>query len=136
MSFELDLKKFAEKTGLNVNSVIQKTAFDIYASVVSKTPVDSGRARGAWNVALGSKDTSTGRIDDLPFGEEPNENSKALANSVLLNFKSGTINITNALPYIQRLEDGYSQQSPPNAMVGLTVLEFKSIFQKAISEIK
>jgi hypothetical protein len=43
--------------------------------------------------------------------------------------------IANNLPYAQALEDGHSTQSPPNAMVGLTVLKFQAIADVAIMKV-
>lgn len=127
MSFELDLKKFADKAGLNVETVVKKVGLEVLKSVIEKSPVDSGRFRSNWNLAINSKDTST--------SESTANDAAVRGGAVLVSFKSGSINITNALPYGQRLEDGYSKQAPAG-MIGLTVIEWKSYLNKAISELK
>lgn len=127
MSFELDLKQFAEKTGENVEDVVKRVSLAVLTNVVFLSPVDSGRFRNNWNLAINTKDKST--------TENTANDAVARGESVLLTYNGGSINITNALPYGQRLEDGYSKQTPAG-MVGLTVVKFQSIVEKAIRESK
>jgi hypothetical protein len=50
-------------------------------------------------------------------------------------FKAGdTIYLTNNLPYIRRLEEGYSQQAPAG-MVALTVQEFAQVVNQISVEV-
>ena len=45
MNFAGDLKKFAQSTNLEIETVVRKVAFDIYKGITQKTPVDTGRAK-------------------------------------------------------------------------------------------
>tara|TARA_R110000803_G_scaffold70656_1_gene133612 strand:- start:240 stop:602 length:363 start_codon:yes stop_codon:yes gene_type:complete len=113
MTFSLDLKKFAEESGLELELVTRKISLDAYSRVTVKTPVDTGRARANWNIGAGSPDlsTTTDTSSELP------------------NVKKGdgerAIYITNNLDYISELEDGSSKQSP-NGMVAVTMLELEA----------
>jgi Bacteriophage HK97-gp10, putative tail-component len=127
MSFSLNLKKLADKAGNNADAVVKKIALDVLSTIVNKSPVDTGRFRGNWQLGVGSVDSTITSAESKDGAE-----SKARAASELNGFKSGkTIFISNSLPYAQRLENGYSDQSPPNAMVKLTLIEFRRKLRKA-----
>ena len=128
MSFSLDLKKFADKAGVNVDTVIKSVAEDILTSVVFLSPVDKGTFATNWNVSINSRNTST--------TESTAQDAVARGLPTILSFTSGSINITNALPYAARLENGYSQKQAPQGMVGITVVEWKTHIKKAIRELK
>ena len=127
MSFSLDLKRFADKAGVNVDIVVKKVGLEILKSVVEKSPVDKGTFRNNWNLALG-------RIDSTTTDNTAND-AVSRGEASLLSYNGGAINISNALPYAQRLENGYSQQSP-NGMVALTVIEWQTFIKRAIKELK
>ena len=128
-SFRLDLERFAEKAGDRATDVVRKVAIELLSSVVLKSPVDTGRFCGNWNVAYGGIDYSTDGTED--------KNGSATiyrgASRILSNNLPGvTIYITNSLPYAHRLEDGYSKQAP-NGMVRLSVVEFNQFVQRALA---
>ena len=49
-SFSLDISKFVKKAPENANKIVKKVCFDIYENIKDRTPVDTGRARGGWNI--------------------------------------------------------------------------------------
>lgn len=89
-----------------------KMALDIDRRIVNMTPVDTGRAKINWIVSVGVADTrqfpapsSAGMADKVATSQ---------AESVLArNRIPDKIIIQNNLPYIQRLNDGWSLQAPP-----------------------
>lgn len=48
--FNIGIKDFADAVGASVEDIAAKIAMDAYAGVVQRTPVDTGRARGAWTI--------------------------------------------------------------------------------------
>ena len=46
--WSIDLSKYCDKQKLKIKEVRKAYAFGVYASIVKKTPVDTGRARGHW----------------------------------------------------------------------------------------
>ena len=59
--FSAALDKFVDEIiPRDYENVVKKTAFKIYDSVTVKSPVDTGRFRGNWNVAL---DVKSGAVD-------------------------------------------------------------------------
>ena len=135
--WSLDLSKYAEKQKVEIKEVRRAFAFALYSSIVEKTPVDTGRARGNWNISVGSPDESTSNSTGPKFSSpkslpEPNGDE--------------SIFITNNLPYITKLEyggypdppkkdggktsGGFSKQAP-NGMVGVTLANGANIFDAA-----
>jgi hypothetical protein len=122
MGFAEDIQAFAAKTERKMDLAVQKIAFELFSRVILKTPVDSGRARGNWQVAIGSVPDGVLEIEDKT-GSATISAAAATASGL----RAGdVIYLVNNLPYIQRLEDGYSGQAPAG-MVGLTVQEFQQI---------
>lgn len=90
--------------------------------VVLSTPVDTGRARGAWEVELEAATITADR------GVEDKSGALTLARGLakMRNARGYAINwITNAVPYIGRLEDGYSGQAPAG-MVQVTANKLRT----------
>ena len=118
---------------------MRKLAFDILRGVMEKTPVDTGRARGSWRLTVGRasdwQGLKKGPDDKKPDGAEivPIQGSggdaKVIerASAALAAMRPyQTIWITNNVPYILRLENGWSDQAP-NGMVTLTLAEARTM---------
>lgn len=137
--WSIDMSKYAEKAKSKIEKVRRNYAFALYSSIVKKTPVDTGRARGNWNISVGKDDTS---VSDkkMKSGLKYKENS--------INAKGDeSIFISNNLPYITTLEyggypnppksksgktvGGFSKQAP-NGMVGVTLANNENIFNAAV----
>jgi hypothetical protein len=126
-TFALDLSKAIDAAKENADLVIKKATFELFRSVIEKSPVDTGRFRANWNVAVGSPDLSTNKeTDDSPRGEPSVQNmQKVVLNS---KFIDQSIFLTNSLPYANRLEEGWSEQQAPNGMVRISIAEFNANF--------
>lgn len=107
--------------------VVRKVSLDLLRSVVKKTPVDTGRARGNWQLG----------INVIPRGETFGASGAAGAPLALASEKSGDIKagdsvfIVNSVPYIFMLEKGSSKQAPMG-MVEATLLEYPGIVRKNV----
>lgn len=121
-SFGKELNDFSKRTGVDLDVSIVKVALSIFDGVTKKTPVATGRAKGNWNLSVGSMDTSVDKANSTePLGRPANAPSLA----TYRNFKP--IYITNSLPYINRLEHGHSKQArSPDGMLTLTINEIRS----------
>lgn len=125
---------------------------------MKKTPVDTGRARGNWQISIGSDNTSPiERNDPKNYGTVSQFKGEEIKK---LNECKGDekIFIVNNLPYITTLEyggypdpvklgtwnkekkeyekrsaGGYSKQAP-SGMVGVTVANIKRKIDEAIAE--
>lgn len=130
-TFSLQLQRFIEKAGDNVDQVVRKSALQVAQSVIMKSPVDTGRFRANWNVAFG-------RIDPLTT-PSTDKSGNGTTNRIRIqlngwNVESGDIFLTNSLPYAIPLEYGHSSQAPAG-MVRVTVAEWNGFVAQAANEV-
>lgn len=93
-----------------VNEEARATAFTLLRDVVIATPVDEGRARGNWQVGTAGYKGGEVSTLDIAGGQTINKGKKDIDSAKAITYP--TIYITNNLPYIGRLNDGWSQQAP------------------------
>lgn len=98
---------FAEK-------VVRKLALDIVANLVAApseggTPVDTGWARANWLPRVGSP--ATGTVGS-PTSVTRSAQQAGLQQVATWKMGAGKVWITNAVPYIGRLNAGWSKQAP------------------------
>lgn len=116
-----------EKMG-KVSTIARRSALECFSRVIQKTPVDTGTARNNWFANIGSPGTQMTESSDKSGASRISEAASATAE---WNPESGEhIHLTNNLPYIERLENGWSKQAPAG-MVGITIAEFSGIVQGA-----
>src|SRR4029077_9320488 len=97
MNFSLQIADFVKTVKAREDIVVRKLGLDILSSIVGKTPVDTGRARGNWQVGLNGP--VTGQLARL---DKSGSVSIAAGNQVLSHAKAGgVIYITNNVPYIR-----------------------------------
>ena len=121
-SFADQVARFEKDALRKMNLAVRKISLEIFSRVILKSPVDTGRFRGNWQVAIGSVPSGTLELDD-----KTGTATVSKADLKLVGAKAGdTIYLANNLPYAVRLEEGYSQQAPAG-MVALTVQEFAAI---------
>ncbi len=137
-SFGLQVGAWAEKAKANAEQVVRKVGLEMFARVVMRTPVDTGRARGNWQVTLGSPaGAAADRSDGGKKGDRPSGGlqSAALAATEAYSIKLGqTIWISNALPYALPLEYGWSSQAA-SGMVRITIAEFQGLVATLAGEV-
>jgi len=129
-NFTLDIQKFVDKANGNIDLVIKKIALDLFRRVIMKSPVDTGRFKGNWQIAIGAIPSGTLDLTD-PSGSATISRVTATA----LGLKAGdVITLVNNLSYANRLEYGYSKQAPAG-MVRTTVQEYPQVVTMAANEV-
>ena len=129
-----DLEKWAEVTGQDLGQAVASAALQVFSSTMTRTPVDTGRLRGNWQIA----------IDRQPQGVTDRKASAATAEAraVAQQFKEGSIWIVNNAPYAANIEyglygdgpltsGGFSKQAP-RGMLRVSIAEFDSALRKAV----
>jgi hypothetical protein len=108
-----------------VNAMMRGLGFRAQSALIDKTPRDTGRAAGNWNISTGAPDTSTNEsMTEAGIAAKKAEGEATIAR---IDFAKGEeMYATNGLPYIQALEDGHSQQAPAG-MVAVTVQELRPV---------
>lgn len=99
--------------------VIQKKlVLDLLTRLVKKTPVDTGRARGNWQVSITEFPDTFVEVTDKDGGSTIDEGLAELTNLQ----PYALVYITNNVPYILYLEGGHSGQAP-EGMVAVSLSE-------------
>lgn len=117
--FSRRIAQIGAGVALEVDKTVRMAALAADQSVVLGTPVDKGRARSNWIVALGTPSRDT--IEPYVPGEAgstagSNANAALAQGAATIGGYSGllhgSIAISNNLPYIGRLNAGSSKQAP------------------------
>jgi hypothetical protein len=128
----MSLEKLTVKTKQQLDFAIVKITGQIFAGVISKTPVGDptywynyvpppgyvgGRAKGNWQASKGTPIRSEiERIDG--------EGSSTIAEATL-KIESGVVMyLSNNVPYIRELEYGYSKRQAPTGWVRATIQQY------------
>ena len=121
-----DIRSFRGKVKSRVGAVVRLTALDIFNRVTKKTPVDTGRARAGWNLAIGHA--------DLSVPPEGQENYPAPTPKLGRIEAGDTVVLSDNVPYIGELENGHSKQAPAG-MVRLSIEETKTAMGGIVREV-
>lgn len=97
---------YAKKVVGRLDEAVRFCGLSVLAYVKPATPVDTGRARSNWHLDSGAPTV----IKVEPGQGQTDEEAQAAAGTYT--GKDGAIHVSNNLPYIERLNDGYSQQAP------------------------
>ena len=121
---------WTHKTETKIETAVRKIALSVFTEVILMSPVDTGRFRGNWQVAIGSMPTGTLEIDD-----KVGTATISKVQAEVLGLKAGqSIFLMNNLPYALPLEYGSSKQAP-SGMVRLTVQRFQPIVEAVAKEL-
>lgn len=147
-SFAQDIGVFVKKTGVAADMVLRKLALDGYRSLVLKSPVDKGRFRASWRVAINVVDSTSQPEPPVGGPQSPAVvayvAAQAAAHAVnLAKFQAlintatfgSTISITNNLPYAEPLENGHSKQAP-QGMLKITFAEITTSFAATVRAVE
>jgi hypothetical protein len=106
--------------------------------LVLKTPVDTGRARGAWMVTVDSRTSEApGEVEGVKAGSRGRKGRSAASGSSAISAGVGVIAgapafssivIQNNVEYIEALEEGGSKQAPAG-MLAITIAELEQVFR-------
>lgn len=110
-----------------LDQVGRAVGIELLGRIVRTTPVDTGRARENWNVSKGSEDPTT--REERREGAAISEGSAVM--ETLRLSKGEEAYITNGLPYIERLNDGYSKQAP-SGYIQTTVRDMRAFVDRLV----
>ena len=128
MSWESDWKKIESKIDRTLDQGIRATILELSTAIIKDTPAKTGRARGNWQASIGRGATGEVSVVNKRAGE-----AKAILN---VNQKASVAvgdlyYLTNNVPYIERLEYGWSKQAP-GGMVRKNMQNFNRLLAKNI----
>lgn len=116
----LDLERFADLSEKDLSALTRKLSLDVLTGVVTQTPVDTGRARGAWLAGSTLTSETPERLDSSGGGTIASGASEIATASF-----AQPIYVQNNVSYIRALENGHSQQAP-QGMVAVTISNIKA----------
>jgi hypothetical protein len=139
--FAKNMKAYEHIIGKNATLLVRTAALAIDQAVVLATPVDTGRARANWLVSVDGpaqkeipayapgKGGSTGAANAQAAIQQGQQTVARYTES------NKAIHITNNLPYIQRLNEGWSAQAPAKFIeqaidAGLKAIRKMSLLRK------
>lgn len=152
IQFRADLQRAADSVEVKLALFLKKLTLDLFNLIVGDTPVDTGRARASWNIALNEPNLAI--PPDIPAEDrKARDAARARGESLgphplfsdfagekpplphILEQIDGTqrIFITSNLVYIGALESGHSGQAP-QGMVALNVAALEASVQAALNE--
>ncbi|MBX3490904.1 HK97 gp10 family phage protein [Parvibaculum sp.] len=129
--FAQSVSAFSAATKARMQAAVRKIALSAFAEVILMSPVDTGRFRGNWQVAIGNVPTGTLEIDDK---EGTATVSRAQAEAMQLT-PGESIFLINNLPYARALEYGHSDQAP-RGMVRITVQRWQTIADEVARQLR
>jgi len=121
--FSVAVRKFADALGMDLVAVLTRTGMELQERAAALTPVDTGRARASWNLAVDTVDP-----ENAPKG---NTNKKYGNRDVKGAKPTSTLFVSNNLPYIVQLERGSSRQNP-KGMLRVAVPQMKRYMQDVV----
>ena len=124
-SFNREIKTFGVEVVPTEHLKLQKRiAVDLLRRIVFRTPVDTGRARGNWQVSRGTGGDSPVKSFDKSGGATFSKGASAISGAKPF----GIITIFNNVEYINLLEGGSSSQFP-SGMVAVSLAETEAQFR-------
>jgi len=123
--FELDVDAFLKATGIDLQTVVRRVGFDVLEKAKYNTRVDTGRARGSWNITEETVNIST--LPEAPNGKEGFYNA---SQTNVVGHISGEkdIFVTNNVEYIEFLD-------LKDNIVDLTVAQVEAEMQAIINSV-
>ena len=122
MTFSREVTLFAKKAESSTDKAVRAITFSLFREVVQRTPVDTGRLKGNWQVSQGAPATGTTETSSDP--------TAAIAGGI--GGLGSTTFLTNNLPYAQRIEyDGWSSVKAPAGMVRVSFARINTIVAQA-----
>lgn len=134
MSFSTSLQRYADATKRTLTETFRGVVLELAYRIVQRSPVDTGRFRGNWQIAEGRPELERNSpFDKQVLGSPPSTTTFARWTDQMEGVRAGSIvYITNSLPYARRLEyEGWSKQAPAG-MTRVTAIEYGNIIRKVI----
>lgn len=129
------LRKFADKTGGDLNELHKEIATELFAQIILDTPVDTGYAVSNWQASMGQPKNGVLEIRD--------PSRMTALQGLLDNIKPDATQpawLCNNVPYVQMLEYGTTSygfsMKAPRGFVRVNILAFKTIVRQQLQGMK
>ena len=117
MTFSKQLSAAVDSSADSMNTAWKKSVVGAFTQYVLATPVDQGFARGSYVVSQTVQQ------------ESPDKTTPTRVVTQQIPDIGGAVSIYSTLPYMERLDTGYSQQAP-NGMTPIVTAAWPSIVKR------
>lgn len=132
------LGDIADLIDADFDKVFRKCCLDAFASIIKRSPVDTGFYRASNDIAFGSIPPSDVVLEvpkkkgknPLKFTPDIEDKEKKISIGV----EKGVVWFFNNTPYAFRIETGWSTKKAPQGVYMITLNEFNRHFAKALSK--
>lgn len=132
MSFSKDIDSFIVSAISSIENVAKDIIIEIGKSLITLTPVKTGRLKGNWQLTV----TSPASHSLIKYDKSGNETLSTMMSKVE-SFTAGQVAyIVNNLSYAGFIENGGSRYKAPDGMVRPTEAKFNFIINEAIKKNK
>ncbi len=131
----IELASFAED---NFSQIVRKAVFDLFSSIVRRSPVDTGTYRASHGIANHNPSDNEGIVHCAKDKSEASMSEHIAETKVQAwtwRVGDGTIFIFNNLPYAEPLENGHSGQAPAG-VYRQAMAEVEGFINKQIAALK
>lgn len=136
-NFGKQMTEIADKMGKRVEDVAEQSTKSLFRQIIEETPVGRpetwsrpappgyipGKARANWMPSVGAPDTTV---------TESRESSVSRLGQLDGNVAGNLVYLSNNVPYIYRLEKGWSRLQKPSGWVERTIRSFESTLTRTI----
>lgn len=133
MSFSLDIGRFIDRFVDRRNDAVRVIALEVLKGTVLKTPVDTGRLRGAWQVGINVEPAGNPDGVDPAGGPTIARGQAALAQ---VDDRTDAIWITNNLPYAEVVELGLYPGDGPKTVGGFSRQAPQGMLRVTLEEVQ
>lgn len=128
MNFSEQITKFVLEATASIEDTAKEIIFEVGDSLVTLTPVLTGRLKGNWQMTVGSPSTHS----MIRYDKTGDATKEDIWNKVH-NFELGQVAfIVNNLTYSEIIEYGGSPLKAPDGMLRVTEAKFEHIIKLAI----
>lgn len=128
-SFAKRIRAYKDDIPKQVNEIKKQAVQEIVLQVVPDTPVLTGQARSNYFTTNGSPDTGSTAYG--PFTQNGYQSLNRMRVALQGARPGVPMYITNNLPYIGRLNDGYSTQAPAN-FIQIAIARAQGIIRRQV----
>lgn len=123
-SFNAALTKATKKIDGDIQKFIKQVCIETFRRFIMRTPVDTGRARGNWQIEINRP--ASGTIEEGLWDQVFEKGTAKLA--MIPPFS--IVHITNNIEYVYHLEYVRRSRQHPEGMVEITLQEMKTWLSK------
>lgn len=129
--WSVPIDKWVRATKGDIGKAARAVALDVFSRIIVRSPVDTGRFRGNWQLDVQIVPEGWAEALD-PAGQLTIDKARLQLAPYKLGYE---IHIRNNVPYAVRLENGWSGQAP-QGVVKVTLVEFNAIAKAAAARIR